>query len=210
MSLFLQLCTAVISKILSAPCDIWGTCGSISVVCFLSLPPFGHLVLSCGMTGNGAYCVPKVQRFQSRLSLFIEEGAFSWSAGGAGTCDFVSGGERVPWGHVSVFTETGYFRFTPTCFWFTPTYRIRPFSKAIWDVYQGLSSLRALTSYLPCPSRLSKAGSSLLVSQLLFAAWSLRLWSQAAELLTDAWKEEGMQSVSSFLCGSLCSRFLVA
>lgn len=127
MSLFLQLCTTIISKTLSAPCDIWGTCGSISVVCFLSLPPFGHLVLSHGMTGNGAYCVLKVQRFQSRLSLFREEGAFSWSAGGAGTCDFVPGGEQVPWGHVSVFTETGYFRFTPPCFWFTTTYRLRPF-----------------------------------------------------------------------------------
>lgn len=158
MSLFLQLCTPVISKTLSAPCDVWGTCRSISVVCFLSLPPFGHLVLSRGMTGNGAYCVPKVQRFPSRLSLFREEGAFSWSAGGAGTWDFVPGGEQVPWGHVSVFTATGYFRFTPTCFWFTPTYRLRPFSKALWDVYQGLSSLHALTSVSPAPRGYPKPG----------------------------------------------------
>lgn len=90
------------------------------------------------------------------------------------------------WGHTSVFTVTGYFQFAPTYFWFAPTNRPQPFSKDSWDAYRGASSLHVLTSDLPCTVRLSKAGSSLLVSPLLFVAWILRLWSQAAEILVDA------------------------
>ena len=147
LSIVLQLFTTVILKTnMSVPCDIWRTCGSTSIVCFLSLFLFHHLVLSPGMPGNR---------------------------------DFVPVGDWDEWGHALVFTVTGHF-------WFALTQR--PFSKDSGDVYRGPSSLPALTSdfCLPCTVRLSKAGSSLLTSRLLFSAWFLGVWSRATEILVNA------------------------
>lgn len=142
---------------------------------FISLWSFGSVP---GMPGHGAFCVCRKPRGSGAGCPYSErKGAFSWSAGGAGTSHFAPGGDRGDWGQASVFTVTGYF-------WFAPTYRLQPFSKDSWDAYRGASSLHALTSGLPCTARLSKAGSRLLVSRLLSAAWILRLWSQ--ETLADA------------------------
>lgn len=171
LSIVLQLFTTVILKtIMSVPCDIWRTCGSTAIVYFLSLFLFHHLVLSPGMPGNCAYRTCQKHRGPGTGCPYSERNV---------SRDFVPVGDWDEWGHALVFTVTGHF-------WFALTQR--PFSKDSGDVYRGPSSLPALTSdfCLPCTVRLSKAGSSLLTSRLLFSAWFLGVWSRATKILVNA------------------------
>lgn len=134
--------------------------------------------------------MPKAQRLWSEPSLLRGERVPPGGQVGHRHITLIQVVTGIDWGHASVFTVTG-------SFWLAPTYSPSQRVAGMPTKAPPPCMLSAPDSCLPCTVRLSKAGSGLFISQLLFAARFLRLCSQAPGILANA--SEGRRGAESSL-----------